>query len=203
MALKREWRRVGAASATVSAGALVFFAAGTGPASAETRLNVQSSGDCKLGGLLCGILGGGKGKPATPPKPSGGQTGKPKSKPRPKSAPAHPEHGGSGSGSGSGSAPIRQPMAPPAADTGPAAAEVTSPQRTPPALPDITSQNPVVFPEAAPGEQPSQAHLVAATAPADGTMPPLLVATASGIIGAVAALNLSVLNRRLRRPRHR
>jgi hypothetical protein len=203
MAMKREWRRVGAASATVSAGALVFFAAGTGPASAETRLNVQTSGDCKLGSLLCSILGGGKGKPATPPKSSGGQTGKPRSKPRPKSAPAHSGHGGSGSGSGTGSDPVRQPVAPPAADTGPAAPEVTSPQQTPPALPDITSQDPVVFPEAAPGEQPPQAYLVAATAPADGTMPPLLVATASGIIGAVAALNLSVLNRRLRRPRHR
>jgi hypothetical protein len=44
---------------------------------------------------------------------------------------------------------------------------------------------------------------MAASDPAEDSVPPLLVATASGLIGAVTALNLSVLNRRLRRPRSR
>jgi hypothetical protein len=191
-----------AASATVSAGALVFLAAGTGPAQAETRAAVRAGGDCKLGPLLCGILGGGKGKPAAPPKPpsGGGHSVKPRPHPKPRAAPAHPRTGGSGSDPGSGQA-VPQPIAPPAAGAGPAATQY--PQETPPALPDITSQDPLVFPEAAPADQSPPAHLVAETRPAGDTMPPLLIATAAGISGAVAALNLSMLNRRLRRPRYR
>jgi hypothetical protein len=65
-----------------------------------------------------------------------------------------------------------------------------------PALPDVTDQDPLVVPEAGPGGQSPSTRLVADSAPADGTIPPLLVATASGLIGALAALNLSVLRRR-------
>src|SRR3569833_4787354 len=73
MAMKRDWRRVGAASATVAAGARVLFAAGTGPASADTRSAVSSLDECKLGKLLCGLLGAGAGTSSSPPKaPVGG-----------------------------------------------------------------------------------------------------------------------------------
>ena len=58
MGSRRDWRRVGAASATVSAGAVVFFAVGAGPVSAETSTTVRTAGECKLGPLLCSILNG-------------------------------------------------------------------------------------------------------------------------------------------------
>jgi hypothetical protein len=63
-----------------------------------------------------------------------------------------------------------------------------------PALPDVAGQDPIVSPEN--GGQAPPARLVAESAPDDGDVPPLLVATASGLIGAVAALNLSLLRRR-------
>jgi hypothetical protein len=64
-----------------------------------------------------------------------------------------------------------------------------------PALPEIAPQDPLVVPESAPSGQ-GPAQLVAESAPTGDTVPPALVATASGLIGAVAALNLSVLRRR-------
>jgi hypothetical protein len=192
MASRRDWRRVGAASATVSAGAVVFFTVGAGPASAggrsgqvgregsEPRSTVRTAGECKLGPLLCSILGGGTGKPASPPK-SGGST-KPKPKPRstPKTRPSsgHSGHSGSGSGdgshsgsgggSGSGSGSVDQPIAPPAAGTTGGAPQVAAPQQQGPALPDITSQNPLVYPQDSPvrQEQTTPARLVAASDPA-------------------------------------
>ncbi|GAB3978136.1 hypothetical protein GCM10029978_069920 [Actinoallomurus acanthiterrae] len=98
-----------------------------------------------------------------------------------------------------------QPVAPPAAGANGGAPQVAAPQQQGPALPDITSQNPLVYPQDSPvrQEQTTPARLVAASDPAGEPVPPLLVATASGLIGAVTALNLSVLNRRLRRPRSR
>ncbi|GAA4633600.1 hypothetical protein GCM10023196_071770 [Actinoallomurus vinaceus] len=96
-----------------------------------------------------------------------------------------------------------QPVAPPAAGTTGSAPQVAAPQQQGPALPDITSQNPLVYPQDSPVRQEQPARLVAASAPEGESVPPLLVATASGLIGAVTALNLSVLNRRLRRPRSR
>jgi hypothetical protein len=201
--MKRDRWRARAASATVSAGALVFFAAGTGPASAAPRDAAQTS--CKLGSLLCGILNGGKGKAATPPKsPTPSHTAG-LAKPKPKAAPARPRH----AGTPAGSAPTRhQPAAPPAAPSvpseGPASGpglvvpQPAGPPEPPPTLPGITSQDPVVLPEAMPAGG-SQARLAAATGPADGAPSPLLVATASGLVGGVAALNLSVARRRLRR----
>jgi hypothetical protein len=63
-----------------------------------------------------------------------------------------------------------------------------------PALPDVAEQDPVVLPEN--GSEAPPARLVADSAPDEGTVPPLLVATASGLIGTVAALNLSLLRRR-------
>src|SRR4051794_41904225 len=98
MAVKRDWRRVGAASATLSAGALVFFAAGTGPASAQTPSAASSLNECKLGQLLCGLLGAGAGTPTTPPpKSRGGAPGKPRHQPQPPPkapGPPAPEHPG-------------------------------------------------------------------------------------------------------------
>ncbi len=194
--MNHEWRRLGAASATVSAGALVFFSAGTTPASAEPAGIIK---DCKLGSLLCGLLGSSPGQTATPPpSPGGGQTSKPSapSQPKPKPKPvvkakpaAHPRHAGSSGTAG-------RPAAPPADVSVPFPAPDSQPPM--PSLPDVTSQDPVVIPEAAPERRPSSATLVAAGDQADGTISPLLVATASGLIGAVAALNLSVLGRRRR-----
>jgi hypothetical protein len=189
MALKRDWRRVSAASATLSAGALVFFVAGTGPASADTRSAVSGQTECKLGKLLCGLLGGGAGTPAAPPKPSVGTSTKPSSKPKPmpkpaaKPAPAH--HGSSG---GSAGAPL---------PVGGGIPDIPVPDSTQtPALPDVTNQDPLVLPEAGPDGQAPSARLVAESSPEGNTVPPLLVATASGLAGAIAALNLSVLRRR-------
>jgi hypothetical protein len=193
MALKRDWRRVSAASATLSAGALVFFVAGTGPASADTRSAVSGQTECKLGKLLCGLLGGGAGTPAAPPKPSVGTSTKPSSKPKPmpkpaaKPAPAH--HGSSGSSAG-GSAGAPLPV-------GGGIPDIPVPDSTQtPALPDVTNQDPLVLPEAGPDGQAPSARLVAESSPEGNTVPPLLVATASGLAGAIAALNLSVLRRR-------
>ncbi|MCO6007811.1 hypothetical protein NE236_22795 [Actinoallomurus purpureus] len=217
MGSRRDWRRVGAASATVSAGAVMFFAAGAGPASAESRATVRTAGECKLGPLLCSVLGGGTGKPANPPKSGGSGS----TKPKPKPSAGHSHHSGSGSGGGShsgssggshsgsgggsGSGSVNVPIAPPAAGTAGDAPQVAAPQPQGPALPDITSQGPLVYPQESPvrQEQPTAARLMAASDPAEDSVPPLLVATASGLIGAVTALNLSVLNRRLRRPRSR
>ena len=194
MALRRDWRRVSAASATLSAGALVFFAAGTGPASAESP-SAAGTSECPLGKLLCGILGqGGSDTPSPKPSAGGGTTTKPSSKPKPRpkpvTKPAPARHGSSnGQAGGAGGAP----PVPPAGD----APSIPVPQTVRgPALPDVTDQDPLVVPEAAPGGQSPSTRLVADAAPADGTIPPLLVATASGLIGALAALNLSVLRRR-------
>ncbi|MEV5707109.1 hypothetical protein [Actinoallomurus sp. NPDC052274] len=215
MGPRRDWRRVGAASATVSAGAVVFFAIGTGPASAETSAAVRTAGECKLGPLLCSILNGGKGSASSPPKSGGSgsskpttKPSKPKPQPKPKPASGRATHSGSGGGSGgsggsSGSGSVHAPIAPPAAGAGGSAPEVAAPQQQGPALPDIVSRDPVVSPQDSPvgQDQATPARLVAASAPESDPVPPLLVATASGLIGAVTALNLSVLGRRLRRPR--
>ncbi|GAA4601245.1 hypothetical protein GCM10023195_02900 [Actinoallomurus liliacearum] len=210
MGPRRDWRRVGAVSATMSAGAVVFFAIGTGPASAETSTMVRTAGECKLGPLLCSILNGGKGSASAPPKSSGSGSSKPTTKPtkpkpqpkpKPKPASGRATHSGSGGSGGSGS--VNAPIAPPAAGAGGSAPEVAAPQQQGPALPDIVSRDPVVSPQDSPvgQDQATPARLVAASAPESDPVPPLLVATASGLIGAVTALNLSVLGRRLRRPR--
>jgi hypothetical protein len=168
----------------VSAGALVFLATGTGPAAAEAT----AASECKLGKLLCGILGAGGSTPAPTPKPSAPApkpSAKPSSKPaasRPKPAPARPRH----------QAPANAP-ATPAEQNAPAAPMPYSQQQAP-ALPDVSPQDPVVFPEAG----PQSARPVAATEPDTTVPPPLLVATASGLVGAVAALNLSVAGHRRR-----
>jgi hypothetical protein len=199
MALKRDWRRVGAVSATLSAGALVFFAVGTGPASAETPTAVTGVNECKLGKLLCGLLGAGTGTPATPPKatastpakpkPKPTAKSKPKPKPKPATKPAPPANGGGGDGS------VGVP--PPLPVGGGADVPVPESSQEEPALPEIAPQDPLVVPGSAPAAQgPTQ--LVAESAPAGDMVPPALVATASGLIGAVAALNLSVLRRRRR-----
>ncbi|MFL6053454.1 MAG: hypothetical protein ACJ72W_11130 [Actinoallomurus sp.] len=213
MGSRRDWRRVGAASATVSAGAVVFFAVGAGPASADSRATVRTAGECKLGTLLCSVLGGGTGTPTNPPK-SGGSGSKPKPQPKPKvktrPTSGHSPRSGSGSGSGSGgsgsgsgSGSVSGPIAPPAGGSAGNAPQVAAPQQQGPALPDIVSQDPLVYPQDSPvgQEQTTPARLVAASDPEGGSVPPLLVATASGLVGAVTALNLSVLGRRLRRPR--
>lgn len=178
----------------------MFFAAGSGTASAATPGTATAAGDCKLGPLLCGLLGAGTKTPTSPPTTSApAPTAKPaapaaKPKPRPKPAPAHHARK---SGS-SGSAP--RPVVPPA--IGAAAPQIPVPPASlpsPPALPDVTAEDPLVLPEPEAGQPEEQARLAAATDAEDGgTLPPLLVATASGVIGAVAALNLSVMSRRRR-----
>jgi hypothetical protein len=217
MGSTRDLRRVGAASVTVSAGAVMFFAVGGGPASAATRATAQTASECKLGPILCGLLGGGSGTPTASPT-SGGGSGKPTTKPatkpepkpqpkpradpRPRPASRHSSHSGSRSGlaPGGGSGSVRRPVAPRAA--GGHVPQIAAPQQQGPALPDITARDPLVYPQEAPAgrEQPTPARLVAAGDPIGEPVPPLLVATASGLIGAVTALNLSVLGRRLRRP---
>jgi hypothetical protein len=200
MAMRRDRWRVGAASATLSAGALVFFAAGTGPASAEPSAVTAGATDCKLGPLLCGLLGAGKSTPTPSPtkssegggtstKPTGGTkpAAKPRPKPKPAAKPAPARHGGGVAGPAG---------APPALPAG-AAPEVPIPDSSQsPALPDVADQYPVVVPEAAPGAPAPRARLVADSATEEQAVPPLLVATASGLIGAVAALNLSLARRR-------
>jgi hypothetical protein len=202
--MKREWRRVGAASARVSAGALVFLASGTGAASAQTQglLGSGSGSDCKLGvlgELVCGLLGVGGGTTTAPPKaPSGGGSTsapkpkpQPKPKPKPKAAPAHHP----------GSAHAQHPVAPPDIPGAPVPPQIAAPQQSGPALPDIVPQDPLVVPQPVPPAPTSQARLASATDPLPEPMPPLLIATASGIIGAVAALNISILRQGRRRHR--
>lgn len=195
MRATREWRRLGAASATLSAGALVFFA-GAGPAYAAASPSPKA-GKCKLG-PLCSILDGGQGHPAKPPS-------NPKPKPKPKpvkpAAPKHhaSTHGSSHSHTSSSSSTSSTPNLP---HTSSRQRPQVAPQARDqsPALPDISPQAPAVFPQAAPERQ--QAQLMASDSPAvTNQTSPLVVATASGAVGFVAALNLSVLNRRLRRPR--
>jgi hypothetical protein len=190
MAVYRGRRRIGAASATLSAGALVFFAASTGTASAQTSTAAPAA-DCKLGKLLCKILGAGTGTPAVPPKTSAPASTKPAAKPakpkarpapRPKPAPAAPREE---------SADV-PPAVPPPVD---GAAPIPESTQQVPALPDVSGQDPVVFPETAPGRS---VRPVAATSPEEPPVPPLLVATAAGLIGSVAALNLSVAGSRRR-----
>lgn len=216
MGSRRDRWRVGAASATVSAGAVVFFAVGAGPASAETSSTAGKTGECKLGPLLCSILNGGKGSPSSPPKSSGGSSSKPTSKPKPRPKPqskprskpasGHSSHSGSGSGGSAGGAggsgAVNGPIAPPAGSAG-NVPEVAAPQQQGPALPDIVGRDPLVYPQESPAgpNQATSARLMAAGDPESDSVPPLLVATASGLVGAVTALNLSVLGRRLRRPR--
>ena len=196
MALRRDRRRIVVASATLSAGALVFVAAEAGPATAATGTTVTSVGECKLGKLLCGLLGAGKGRPAAPPKPSA----KPSGRPSAARAPKHrhkPKHANKAAPrshrQGVVSHPVDLPAPPPAASP-----EVSSPA---PALPDVPDRDPVVVPGSAaspPAEHlgAEPALLVAEPAPDGRPSPPLLVATASGLIGALAALNLSLLFRR-------
>jgi hypothetical protein len=211
MASKRDRRRIGAATATVFTGAFVFCAAGAGPASAEMS-TASADTECVLGSLLCGILGGkkapapaptspGGGKTKPPPKSSGGGTSTmPKSKPKPKSKrriPTRPNGGGSGSGA-SGGVSVPLPFVPPGG-VGLDTKGAPSAQRASALLPDVTSQDPQVVPETA-----GRARLVAATDPVGAVaVSPLLVATAAGLGGAVAAFNVSVLHhrRRLRRLR--
>lgn len=207
MAVRRDWRRVGATSATLSAGAFALFAAGTGPASANTRpaatTSTTTTQECKLGKLLCGILGAGGGTPTSSPPPKssgGGPSTKPSSEPsstptartggrtRPHPKPAAPAHHSSGGGT---------TAVPPPAGGVPGIPVPNSAQR--PELPDVTTQDPLVLPEPGLDGQAPAARLVAQPTPENGTVPPLLVATASGLIGALAALNLSVLRRRHRR----
>lgn len=200
MAVRRDRRRVGATSVTLSAGAVVLFTAGTGPASADTRSTASTTQECKLGELLCGLLGAGTGTSTSPtPKSSGGGTSKepsdkPSAKPtaktggaRPEPKPAAPAHRASGGGT----------TAVPSPAGGVPDVPVPNSAQTP-ALPDVTTQDPLVLPEAAPDGAAPAARLVAQPAPENDTVSPLLVATASGLIGALAALNLSVLRRRRR-----
>lgn len=196
MAYRRDRRRIGAASVTLSAGALVFFAVGTTPASASTS---QTTSECELGKLLCGVLGTGSGTATSPPpQTSGGggtipkPTGRPAPAPKPKPAarpPASPTagHAPAHHHPTGGASPAR-----PAGDT--ASIPIPDSVQTP-ALPDVTGQDPLVLPEAPPGGEP--ARLAGESErPDHETVPPLLVATASGLIGAVGAFNLSVLRRR-------
>ncbi|MFB9840657.1 hypothetical protein ACFFNX_51835, partial [Actinoallomurus acaciae] len=128
MALRRGRRRIVVASATLSAGALVFFAAEAGPATAATGTSVDA---CRLGKPLCGLLGAGKGRPATPPKPSAKPSAKHRHRPKNANRPApHPRR------RGVVSHPVDLPAPPPDA----------SPEASSPALPDVPGRDPVVVP---------------------------------------------------------
>ncbi|WP_329234568.1 hypothetical protein OG417_28160 [Actinoallomurus sp. NBC_01490] len=270
MALRRDRRRIVVASATLSAGALVFFAAEASPASAATGTATASVGACRLGKRLCGLLGAGKGIAAKPPKSSAGPSSrhspepaaehKHKHKHKPKSAnrpaPRSHHHGTvshlmnlptpPANASPAAPTPPAEPNpdvsrpptdtspdipAPPAdpvpdqptppADTNPGVSAPTAgpiPHVPPPpanvrpgvsapkssaaaALPDVPDRDPAVAPGSTANPQAERlaaepALLVAESAPDGEPLPPLLVATASGLIGALAALNLSLLFRR-------
>ena len=188
--MNREWWGAGAASAAVAAAALTALIALAGPASASTP---DTAGGCKLGALLCAILGGGK--PATPsPTPSPTHSApapspKPPTKARPRPRPSE-TRARSRTAAGSGSAPA--PLTPGFATFAP-----PTQAETPFALPNVPAMNPQAPPEVAP--QIPSTRLVAAVGPSVGALPPALVATASGLIGAVAAINLSMLQRGRRR----
>jgi hypothetical protein len=159
---------------------------------------VTGVNECKLGKLLCGLLGAGTGTPATPPKATASTPAKPgpkptaKSKPKPKPKPAtKPAPPANGDGGGSVGVPPPLPVG------GGANVPVPESSQEEPALPEIAPQDPLVVPGSAPAAQ-GPAQLVAESAPAGDMVPPALVATASGLVGAVAALNLSVLRRRRR-----
>jgi hypothetical protein len=194
MAPTRDRGRLGAVSATLSAGTLMFIAMGATPASAATGRS-SATGDClPLLQPVCDILGAGGSTSSSPPPSSsgggGGTASKPSSAPKPKPKPkpaAKPPARAHHASRGSGSVPLPSGDVP----------TVPVPQTAQaPALPDVTDQDPLVMPEAGPGAESPPARLVADSAPDGETIPPLLVATASGLIGAVAALNLSVLRHR-------
>lgn len=195
MAPTRDRGRLGAVSATLSAGTLMFFAMGATPASAATARS-DATGDClPLLQPVCDILGHGGSTSSSPPPASGGGGGtasKPSSAPKPKpkpaaKPPARSHHASGGAAGGSEAVPLPSGDVP----------TIPVPQTAQaPALPDVTAQDPLVVPEAGPGAEAPSARLVADSAPDGETIPPLLVATASGLIGAIAALNLSVLRHR-------
>lgn len=193
----RRARRVGAG--TVVAGAFVFLTVSAGPAVAATSAG-QTSHTCHLGFLLCTLLGQGASTPApeptpTPtPKPSGGSSTKPTPKPERPSKPAAP--GRRAHARPHVTAPRAVlPYSAPASILGGAAPTLSLP--APATLPDLTSQDPRIAPDPIPDIEP--ARLAAATSPRGSGIPAPLVATASGVIGALAAFNASALSRRYRR----
>jgi hypothetical protein len=198
MASAPNLRRIGAVSVTLSAGTLVFFTVGAAPASAATARSAAVNDCLPLLKPVCDVLGGSDPSTPPPPKSSGGggsgggtatePTSAPKPKPKPKPAAKPPARAHHVSGGGTGAAP------PPPTGNAPTIPVPQTAQA--PALPNVAGQDPLVVPEAAPGGQSPSARLVADSSPDGDTIPPLLVATASGLIGAIAALNLSVLRRR-------
>ncbi len=199
--------------ASVSAGACVFFVAGTGAASAATphpavKTTTQSTCDlaCQLRDTWNKITGAGH--QANPPANSGSSThsgshtgssthsGSSTHHTSSSSHSTSSSHSSSSSSSSSTSG-LTTPMSVP----GGTAPVVAAPQTAQlPQLPEIAGhQSPVVFPDQ-PGAPSRQVHLVSAAAQNQTmTVTPEVVATAAGLIGVVAALNLSVLSRWLRR----
>jgi hypothetical protein len=209
-----HWRRLTVASATMSAGACVFFVAGTGAASATThqpaaKATTSSTCDlaCQVRNTLDKITGAGH--QANPPSSPGsghtttGHSGSTHSGSTTKHTSSSSSHSTSSSHSArsssesSSTSGVTAPMSVPDS-TAPVVAAPQTAQL--PQLPEIAGdQNPVVFPDQ-PKAPAQQVHLISAAAQ-DQTMTisPEVVAAAAGIIGIVAALNLSVLSRWLRR----
>ena len=190
----------------MSAGACVFFVAGTGAASAATphpavKATTQSSCDlvCQLRNTWNKITG--TGHQANPPAnpPSSSHTTTHSGSTHSGSSTSHTSHS-TGSSHSSATNGLTTPMNTPGG-TAPVAAPQTAQL---PQLPEIAGdQSPVVFP-GQPNTPARQVHLESAAAQDQTvTVTPELVATAAGLIGVVAALNLSVLSRRLRRPQTR
>lgn len=205
MASKRVPRS--AYAAPVLGGTLLLLVAGAGPASAATAADeaATDAGHCILGTLLCGILSGGKTEPTPSPTPTPTAPGtgtaptkpahpsKPTAGARPKARPKPKTSGSDSAAAAQGAQRYTLPVG-----TGITIPRIPLAERMTPLFPDVASRSPQVLSEPADHEQ---ARLTAASGPLDSATPPLLVATAAGLAGAMAAFNVSVIGRRLRRPR--
>ena len=213
MTSMQDIRRAGTASAAVLAGVCLFGTVGTGSALADTTGAAGTAEECVLGQVVqvvCDLLDldgddreGGTGSPspsprppgdgegtAAPKKPAGKDPGSAKS-PRKKPATRTPSRSTGGTALGAAPSSVGSvtsahlpPVLPPA--------PYTSQSR--PELPDLT-RNPQV---ASAPAVPVQARLAG-----NGTQvpPPWLVAGASALAGAVAAVNGTLLLGRVRRVR--
>lgn len=188
-----RWRR-GTASGTVLAGAFFFSVMGAGTASAGTSAG-RGDHDCILRDLLGSVVDEGKAGPPRSPEPPGGSPsgGSPtsggtpqKARPAARPADASRTHGQART----------QRLGPAAQLDASKLWPKSSPKRRPPVLPEIgqSGQQP---PRTAP-VQAAASRPVAETVPTGAQAPPFLIATASGLGGAVAAFNISALNRRRR-----
>ncbi|WP_433461468.1 hypothetical protein [Spirillospora sp. CA-128828] len=207
--MPQRLRRLGTASAAVSAGALVLVLAAPAADAAETckkGVDPESTIEnwkCNLGNLRDALTPKSPAPKPTPPKTAKPKPEKPSAK-KPHKAPAKaPRKPSSSPGRGRAASPSG-----PSTMTGPGGFEPYSGQTpstapgVPGVLPEIAADpNAYRYPAGRTAAMPQTRLIspVAASGRDDGQM--LLVAAAAGAAGAVGSLNISVAGRALRRRR--